>query len=70
MASSKNDWIVQLQYSFKDNMYLYLVMDYLPGGDLMSLLIKEDIMSEEATRFYAAEMVLAIENVHNMNFIH
>jgi serine/threonine kinase 38 len=45
-------------------------MEYLPGGDLMELLIKENIFEEEQTRFYIAEMVLAIESVHKRNFIH
>jgi serine/threonine kinase 38 len=45
-------------------------MEYLPGGDLMNLLIKRDILSEEESKFYAAEMILAIESVHNLNYIH
>ena len=45
-------------------------MEYLPGGDLMNLLIGRDILSEEESKFYAAELVLAIETVHKMNCIH
>lgn len=45
-------------------------MDYLPGGDLMTLLMARDILTEEESRFYIAEMVLAIESVHKMNCIH
>ncbi len=45
-------------------------MEFLPGGDLMGLLMKEDTLSEETTRFYAAEMVLAIESVHDLGYIH
>ena len=45
-------------------------MEYLPGGDLMGLLIKEDKLSETTTRFYAAEMVMAIESVHELGYIH
>jgi serine/threonine kinase 38 len=45
-------------------------MDFLPGGDLMTLLMRKDILSEAETRFYAAELVLAIESVHNLNYIH
>lgn len=40
MSISNTEWLVNLNYSFTDNYYLYLVMDYLPGGDLMNLLIK------------------------------
>jgi len=45
-------------------------MDYIPGGDLMGLLIKEQIFSHSLAQFYVAELVLAIESVHAMGFIH
>ena len=45
-------------------------MEFLPGGDLMTLLMARDILPEEDAKFYAAEMVLAIESVHEMNCIH
>ncbi|GBG25923.1 Protein kinase, putative [Hondaea fermentalgiana] len=67
---SNSQWLVELHYSFQDEHNLYLVMEFLPGGDLMALLMKEDILTEEATRFYAAEAVLAIEAVHSLGYIH
>jgi serine/threonine kinase 38 len=70
LTSAKNDWIVNLKYSFQDDTYLYLVMDFLPGGDLMSLLMKKDILTEDESRFYIAELILAVESVHKMNCIH
>jgi protein-serine/threonine kinase len=45
-------------------------MEFLPGGDLMTMLIKYDTFSEDVTRFYMAECVLAIEAVHQLGFIH
>ena len=54
-------------------------MDYIPGGDLMNLLIKRDVLTEKEAQFYTAECVifniynkkvLAIEMVHNLKFIH
>jgi len=69
-ASSGNPWLVELHYSFQDEHNLYLLMEFLPGGDLMALLMKEDVLSEEATKFYAAETVLAVETVHAMGYIH
>jgi serine/threonine kinase 38 len=45
-------------------------MEYLPGGDLMSLLMKKDILTEEEARFYTAELVLSVEAVHSINCIH
>ncbi|KAH6914884.1 AGC/NDR protein kinase [Coprinopsis sp. MPI-PUGE-AT-0042] len=70
LAESKSDWVVSLFYSFQDPTFLYLVMEFLPGGDLMTMLIKYDTFSEDVTRFYMAECVLAIEAVHRMGFIH
>lgn len=63
-------WIVQLNTSFQDTHNLYLVMEFLAGGDLMGMLIEKDTFSEEATRFYAAEAILAIEAVHALGYIH
>ena len=69
MASS-SEWIVNLRYSFQDEYYLYLVMDFLPGGDLMNLLMKKEILTEEEARFYTAELILAVDSVHKLNCIH
>jgi len=70
LTSSKNPWIVNLRYSFQDENFLYLVMDYLPGGDLMSLLMNKNILTENESKFYIAELILAVESVHKMNCIH
>ncbi|KAJ3925789.1 MAG: kinase-like domain-containing protein [Lentinula lateritia] len=70
LAESNSPWVVQLFYSFQDPSYLYLIMEFLPGGDLMTMLIKYDTFSEDVTRFYMAECVLAIEAVHKLGFIH
>ncbi|KAK9762184.1 Serine/threonine-protein kinase [Basidiobolus ranarum] len=70
LAESDSQWVVQLYYSFQDAQYLYLIMEFLPGGDLMTMLIKYDIFSDEVTKFYMAECVLAIETVHELGFIH
>ena len=70
LVKAKNPWIVDLKYSFQDEKYLYLVMDFLPGGDLMTLLMRKDVLSEDESRFYIAETILAIETVHKVNYIH
>ncbi|GAO49028.1 Serine/threonine-protein kinase orb6 [Saitoella complicata NRRL Y-17804] len=70
LAESNSEWVVQLFYSFQDVNYLYLIMEFLPGGDLMTMLIKWDTFSEDVTRFYIAECVLAIEAIHKLGFIH
>ena len=63
-------WVVDLICSFKDERYLYLSMEYMAGGDQMTLQMKKDILTEEEAKFYMAEMVLAVESVHKMNYIH
>jgi len=70
LASAQNPWIVELKASFQDDRYLYLVMEYLAGGDLMTLLMKKDILSEDEAKFYMAEAILAVESVHKLNYIH
>lgn len=58
LAQSANPWIVELKFSFQDDKMLYLVMEYLAGGDLMTLLMKKDILSEYEAKFYIAEAVI------------
>jgi serine/threonine protein kinase len=45
-------------------------MEYLPGGDIMTLLMREDILSEDVARFYIAESILAIQSIHQHNYVH
>ncbi|XP_054829586.1 serine/threonine-protein kinase LATS2 [Eublepharis macularius] len=70
LAEADNEWVVKLYYSFQDKDNLYFVMDYIPGGDMMSLLIRMEVFPEKLARFYIAELTLAIESVHKMGFIH
>ncbi len=70
LSLADNPWLVKLQYSFQDDSNLYLVMEFLPGGDLMGLLIKMDVFTEKATRFFVAEMALAIQYIHDLGYIH
>ncbi|KAH9456877.1 hypothetical protein Pst134EA_020787 [Puccinia striiformis f. sp. tritici] len=51
-AGSDSPWVVQLYYSLQDSQYLYLLMEFLPGGDSMTMLIKYNAFSEDVTRFY------------------
>ena len=70
LVRARNPWIVDLKYSFQDEKHLYLIMEFLAGGDLMTLLMRKDILSEDESRFYIAETILSIETVHNLNYIH
>jgi serine/threonine protein kinase len=69
-ADTANQWLTVLHCSFFDETHLYMAMEYMPGGDLMSLLIKEDTFSESVTRFFMAEAAQAISSVHALGYIH
>ncbi|KAK6912839.1 Protein kinase domain [Dillenia turbinata] len=70
LAEVASHCIVKLYYSFQDAEYLYLIMEYLPGGDMMTLLMREDTLTESVAKFYIAQSVLAIESIHKHNYIH
>ncbi|XP_058850206.1 citron Rho-interacting kinase-like isoform X2 [Acipenser ruthenus] len=71
MARSLSPWIPRLQHAFQDKDNLYLVMEYLPGGDLLALLNRyEEQFDESMAQFYLAELVLAIHSVHQMGYAH
>lgn len=71
-SAEKSRWIVPLVASFQDMDHLYLVMEFQIGGDFLNLLMtaRQGIISEDATRFYVAEIVLCVEEAHNMKIIH
>lgn len=62
--------MVKLHATFQDTKFLYMLMEFLPGGDLMTMLIKYEIFTEDITRFYIAEVIMAIDAVHRLGFIH
>ncbi|TSK16128.1 Myotonin-protein kinase [Bagarius yarrelli] len=64
-------WITELHYAFQDDNYLYLAMDYYVGGDLLTLLSKfGDHIPEDMAQFYLAEIVMAIDSVHRLGYVH
>ncbi|BFG03011.1 rho-associated protein kinase 1 [Drosophila madeirensis] len=69
MAHANSEWIVQLHFAFQDSKYLYMVMDFMPGGDIVSLMGDYDIPEKWAI-FYTMEVVLALDTIHNMGFVH
>ncbi|KAJ3194508.1 hypothetical protein HK101_002571 [Irineochytrium annulatum] len=65
-AADISHWIVKLVYSFQDDEFLYFVMEYMAGGDLLTRLIREDTFREEMAKYYAYEMICAIEEAHKL----
>ncbi|CAG9767567.1 unnamed protein product [Ceutorhynchus assimilis] len=71
MAFSNSPWLTSLQYSFQDSSYLFYIMDYHPGGDLLGLLHRKGgSLPESAALFYIAELILALDDLHNMGYVH
>uniref|UniRef100_A0A182N0K3 Rho-associated protein kinase let-502 n=1 Tax=Anopheles dirus TaxID=7168 RepID=A0A182N0K3_9DIPT len=69
MANANSEWIVQLHYAFQDAKYLYMVMDFMPGGDIVGLMNVYEI-PEKWALFYTMEVVMALDTIHRMGFIH
>lgn len=62
-------FIVKLLYTFKDNNYLYLGLEYVPGGEMFTHLRATGRYTEDMTRFYAAQIVLAFEYLHHLGVV-
>ncbi|KAF7726527.1 Serine/threonine-protein kinase MRCK beta [Apophysomyces ossiformis] len=72
VLSQSNEWMPSLYAAFQDNENLYLVMEYAGGGDLFSVLERQQsqCLSEEEARFYIAEIILAVEHLHRLGYVH
>ncbi|XP_077567732.1 rho-associated protein kinase 2-like isoform X3 [Stigmatopora nigra] len=69
MAFSNSPWVIQLCCAFQDDRHLYMVMEFMAGGDVVTLTMNYDI-PEDWAHFYTAEVVLALDAIHSMGFIH
>lgn len=70
LESIKHPFIVDLIYAFQTGGKLYLILEYLPGGELFMHLEREGIFSEETACFYLAEITLALEHLHSCGIIY
>ena len=65
-----NPFIVTLKFSFQTADHLFLVMDYVPGGELFSYLQREQYLNENRAQFYVAELVCALEHIHTHQIVY
>jgi microtubule-associated serine/threonine kinase len=65
LAQTNNPFVVRFYYSFQSPENLYLVMEYLKGGDCYSLLQRLGALDEDVAKQYVAETVLALEYCHS-----
>ncbi|KAI8063799.1 camp-dependent protein kinase 9 [Gongronella butleri] len=70
LASVRFPFIVDLFCTFQDNVNLYMLLEYVVGGELFSHLRRAGRFTNDMTRFYASEIVLAIEYLHSKNIIY
>jgi serum/glucocorticoid-regulated kinase 2 len=70
LKSVNHPFVLSLHYAFQTPQYLYLVMDYCSGGDLSLHLAEKGLFTEDEARFFVAELVLAIEHVHELDIIY
>ncbi|KZT68829.1 kinase-like protein [Daedalea quercina L-15889] len=70
LTATKTPWLVRLLYAFQDPSYVYLAMEYVPGGDFRTLLNNSGVLKEEHARFYISEMFAAVNELHKLGYIH
>ncbi|KAL4243152.1 non-specific serine/threonine protein kinase [Abortiporus biennis] len=70
LTATKTPWLVRLLYAFQDPSFVYLAMEYVPGGDFRTLLNNAGVLKEEHARFYISEMFAAVNELHKLGYIH
>jgi len=70
LADVNHSFIVKLQYAFQTEGKLYLILDFLRGGDLFTRLSKEVMFTEDDVKFYLAELALALSHLHSIGIIY
>jgi protein-serine/threonine kinase len=69
-VSKSSPWVANLFFTFQDSVHLYYVMEFLLGGDFLTLLINYRVLSEDMTRFYIAEILSAVDSIHQIGLVH
>ncbi|CAB3407811.1 unnamed protein product [Caenorhabditis bovis] len=70
LAHISHPFIVKLHYAFQTEGKLYLILDFLRGGDLFTRLSKEVMFTEDDVKFYLAELTLALEHLHSLGIVY
>lgn len=70
LSSIYHPYIVSLKYAFQSSRKLFMVMDFVSGGDFFSMLSREGAVSETRARLYTAELLLALEHLHGMGIVY
>ncbi|THG97893.1 hypothetical protein EW026_g4205 [Hermanssonia centrifuga] len=70
LTATKTPWLVRLLYAFQDPQFVYLAMEYVPGGDFRTLLNNAGVLKQEHARFYISEMFAGVNELHKLGYIH
>lgn len=70
LTATKTPWLVRLLYAFQDPQFVYLAMEYVPGGDFRTLLNNSGVLKEEHARFYISEMFMGVNELHKLGYLH
>ncbi|RLW07885.1 hypothetical protein DV515_00003635 [Chloebia gouldiae] len=70
LVEVNHPFIVKLHYAFQTEGKLYLILDFLRGGDLFTRLSKEVMFTEDDVKFYLAELALALDHLHSLGIIY
>uniref|UniRef100_A0AAR2IGJ2 non-specific serine/threonine protein kinase n=1 Tax=Pygocentrus nattereri TaxID=42514 RepID=A0AAR2IGJ2_PYGNA len=70
LVEVNHPFIVKLHYAFQTEGKLYLILDFLRGGDVFTRLSKEVMFTEEDVKFYLAELALALDHLHNLGIVY
>ena len=70
MANISSEHVVKMFFAMASKKYLFFVMEFMAGGDLFSLLRKFGRLEEVTAKFYVAEIVLALEDLHKQGIVH
>ena len=70
LSNLHHPFLSNLHFSFQDKEYLYLILDFLPGGDLRFYLHKRISFSENQIKFFISNLIISLNYIHSMNIIH
>ncbi|KAH9965426.1 kinase-like domain-containing protein [Russula dissimulans] len=70
LLAVQHSFIINLWGSFQDPTNLYMVMDFVPGGELFTLLRRSNRFPDPVAKFYAAEVALALHHLHNLDIVY
>ena len=70
LTQTRSEWLTRLLYAFQDFEHVYLAMEYVPGGDMRTMMNKAGILHEPDAMFYMAEMFVAVNELHKLGYLH